>query len=1125
MDEKEKMNSSNGTESKDFKAEKVCGAGHDNVKSTAVVKYQSLPLLSPFNQLQSNTNLNIPPSNWLRSNSKPEQYVRDIPWRREHSEFSSFNMANHFLDDITEDVDVVSDASNIKKLLKMPFSSSSHISMMVHRVGQTLLLDEFDIHQHLLRKEKEEWKWLWKFYEQIIGKNTEGKYKCVPKKSKSRVALQNRNMYSKFLYHSVQSEGKDDTTSVVQCHREEDEQVAVKDEDILTPLPDPLPQTNSRGFQREVLWTFENIKMLIGADLPIFGDETHPCVSLRLRESDEPINVLTGLDYWLDNLMCNVPEVAMCFHLDGFVQKYELLKTEDIPKYENSQFDPQLVLDIARNILSFLKSNATLEGHTYWLYKDSNDDVVKLYDLTTLCEGEVDHGNPFTVPVGILLYRVARNLRKNTGRKKTATIRKLLENCLLLLDEDKHSQVCTSAYYLLSDLYVPDSSIKDVWESNSDDSDEENTDSCRPVIEDDIKDNKEEVTVDIKTLYDFKPNFDRGWHVVRAHPIAGTVEERCQDAFKYIRKGLECLCRDHNTYKHQQKNVSIVEEQASCDNSEAIPLGYKPLASISTEVNLQLSTLLIPKKQKWQDVSKCLLLRKAAMTFYCAGKEYLSIQKYGHALRQIRFAIVCFEEMKRLIPKKGEENIDLLTLILETAGDIRLIMARNVKSLDEQERYFTDISEEEAAIVDTSIRASRIPEYDWVYAWSSELEQNLTSSVRCYRHALTLKPTDKILDTNLHKRLGNSLNELGVWYMNLAQNTLQSAGVEKVNLEKLKLMWEKSENCFNRGKEVFHAINDKANVTLLLSNTGKLMRLCAQTYTQLTISSDQPEFTTIEREYYTKAIDCYQMALAILKNGKQYCDIWESVLWELSTTYYNMAMLLQDYAPLSTYCKEEIEKDVIDLMNKSLKYCNMDCSPKCLPMCQYRSATINHRLASLHHHTLRDTISDQKKRYVKQLSDNHYSKAINLFCQLDCPVEMLRSLLEKAALLEFCQSAQSTCTNKGKIKNYCAVLMTLTDCEEIIDSLQTQAENTSNNHDKDSLIDILKSRLQYLLLHIIKTYTSLTKGKHETVIKEVKTIYARSLQISQDESQLLVLLKSVLHDSKNIIHTIYHDIG
>jgi hypothetical protein len=33
-----------------------------------------------------------------------------------------------------------------------------------------------------------------------------------------------------------------------------------------------------------------------------------------------PINVLTGVDYWLDQLMCNVPEVLMCYHLNGIIQ-------------------------------------------------------------------------------------------------------------------------------------------------------------------------------------------------------------------------------------------------------------------------------------------------------------------------------------------------------------------------------------------------------------------------------------------------------------------------------------------------------------------------------------------------------------------------------------------------------------------------------------------------------------------------------------------------------------------------------------------------------------------------------------------------------------------------------------
>lgn len=43
---------------------------------------------------------------------------------------------------------------------------------------------------------------------------------------------------------------------------------------------------------------------------------------------DRPITVLTGIDYWLDNLMCNVPEIGMCYHLNGLVQKYEIIKTE-----------------------------------------------------------------------------------------------------------------------------------------------------------------------------------------------------------------------------------------------------------------------------------------------------------------------------------------------------------------------------------------------------------------------------------------------------------------------------------------------------------------------------------------------------------------------------------------------------------------------------------------------------------------------------------------------------------------------------------------------------------------------------------------------------------------------------
>ena len=41
---------------------------------------------------------------------------------------------------------------------------------------------------------------------------------------------------------------------------------------------------------------------------------------------------------------------------------------------------------MAQNILAFLKANCTREGHTYWLFRQQGEEVVKLYDITSLME-------------------------------------------------------------------------------------------------------------------------------------------------------------------------------------------------------------------------------------------------------------------------------------------------------------------------------------------------------------------------------------------------------------------------------------------------------------------------------------------------------------------------------------------------------------------------------------------------------------------------------------------------------------------------------------------------------------------------------------------------------------------
>lgn len=57
-----------------------------------------------------------------------------------------------------------------------------------------------------------------------------------------------------------------------------------------------------------------------GHNICILLNQTFNCLAVLFRDNNKPINILTGIDYWLDNLMCNVPELVMCFHVNGIVQ-------------------------------------------------------------------------------------------------------------------------------------------------------------------------------------------------------------------------------------------------------------------------------------------------------------------------------------------------------------------------------------------------------------------------------------------------------------------------------------------------------------------------------------------------------------------------------------------------------------------------------------------------------------------------------------------------------------------------------------------------------------------------------------------------------------------------------------
>lgn len=174
----------------------------DDVKSQAIIKFQSIPEI-PFSQLDLQLDLRLPPANWLNGS------LKNLTNFKSTFNFSSFKMAFDFYDELfSDEIDVIASSEVIKKLLMLAYNDQSVFSYFVHRVGNTLLIDEFNLHRYLLWKsEEEDWKWLRKFIcEHILSLNEKLPIPIEHKKTKE--FLERKNLLSKFLYYSIEDSTK-----------------------------------------------------------------------------------------------------------------------------------------------------------------------------------------------------------------------------------------------------------------------------------------------------------------------------------------------------------------------------------------------------------------------------------------------------------------------------------------------------------------------------------------------------------------------------------------------------------------------------------------------------------------------------------------------------------------------------------------------------------------------------------------------------------------------------------------------------------------------------------------------------------------------------------------------------
>uniref|UniRef100_A0A671PBQ0 Erythroid differentiation regulatory factor 1 n=1 Tax=Sinocyclocheilus anshuiensis TaxID=1608454 RepID=A0A671PBQ0_9TELE len=1123
--------------------------GNNEVKSRAVVKYSAAPPSSSYALLQEKTDLKLPPANWLRENPQlGTAGTTVLGSSRKSNPFSSFGMAYDFIDCIGDDVDVVSDSENIKKLLKIPYSKS-HVSMAVHRVGSTLLLDELDIQELFMRSSQTgDWTWLKEFYQRLIDQKWQ-------RKKKSKEHWNEKAILSKFLYYSINSDG---TAVPVPSDTEQaaEEGCGTAAEGPSWPATFSSSTTESEesdlrnDFVRNILWTFEDIHMLVGSNMPIFGGGRYPAVSLRLRDNNKPINVLTGIDYWLDNLMCNVPELVMCFHVNGIVQKYEMIKTEDIPDLENSTFSTRVVKDIAQNILSFLKSNCTKEGHTYWLFKASGSDIVKLYDLTTLCEEAAEEKcqNPFTLPVAVLLYKVASNmiLKKSQNRKNYGTIRTLLLNCIKLLDEERHPQIIASAHYMLAELFQLDDvsededgeslrggGSEDSYSDEEEEEEEEEDESCSYSTSSEPQDDSKAVAI-IKSVRELSvPEKYKSTHQIRpnyAFPVSQDKEEKCRLVLSYVLKSLKSV----------DSSIKKESDLPAADPSTPIPLKYEERSQngardVEQEIALLLDRvgpcneeLKVPTRSgmlpgTWQHRMKLQLFLKASKAYYVLSDAATNLLKYGRALRYIKLALQCHDAYCSISGGLHPQVLLFHCQCLSLCGDVQLMLAQNASNRAAYLEEYNYQTKDDQEILHCLHRESSCQAFSMATDLASDPEYQLIISSKCYEAAHDLLTSGVLKDQGQEqlgqvlKRLGNIRNEIGVFYMNQAA----AMQAEKQEVHRSVCMaeqelWKKSFSfsCFEKGMQDFNAISDSVNTALLLCNIGRLMRICAQAHCVTTSEHSRGEFSPEEALYYNKAIDYYQRALKSLGCRESHSAVWDSVNWELSTTYFTLATLLQDYAPLSRKAQEQIEREVTETMMKSLRYCDLQTESARQPLYQYRAATIHHRLASMYHSCYRNQVGDESvRKQHRALAEQHYSKAVRLFISLsDAPCEMLRTLLERVAFAEFTMAGQNSSAVKLKTLTGALEIMCETrhafklihkDLLEQQEKVYTKTYNNNNNNnilnteEVVKLIGVFEPSFSFLLLQLIKLSTASKRkvsGKEEEQVKIYKNVYSRLLR-------------------------------
>lgn len=401
-----------------------------------------------------------------------------------------------------DEIDVIAPADILKQIFKMPYSKA-RLSIAVHRIGQTLVLNpgpDVEEGERLARRNQPKCSDESLFLNFAMhsvrmeacdcppthSASGQGRSKSsvVPDLSKSGTSsFKSSEIQRDDVAQKEQHDGHGDYSKTKQnglfWESKKNKRNKARDpvkkashigEKSRCPMQesDKYRRGGNEEFLRVLFWQFHNFRMLLGSDLLLFSNDKYASVSLHLWDISRQVTPLTWLEAWLDNVMASVPELAICYHQNGVVQGYELLKTDDIFLLKGVSedgipaFHPYVVQQNGLSVLRFLQANCTQDPGAYWLYKSSGEDVIQLFDLSIIPKNHASDssgGCSSSLPslihrgradsllsLGTLLYRIAHRLSLSVAPNSRTRCAKFFRKCLELLDEPDHLVVRAFAH-------------------------------------------------------------------------------------------------------------------------------------------------------------------------------------------------------------------------------------------------------------------------------------------------------------------------------------------------------------------------------------------------------------------------------------------------------------------------------------------------------------------------------------------------------------------------------------------------------------------------------------------------------------------------------------------------------